>query len=751
MKKNKILEYYEGNPDTIVDNSNNDKVIANYMDSDAIAFGYFPVDLYGSYEFLIGGDMHIILASEACNKLVGKAKYHISEDYFDFLLNQCYDKAYGMGRYWEDSGIIAFWSLPTEKILKDVVLKLNISLENYIVVQENDADENITIREYLNRYCRYYAEDDETEAKEKTFRIDPKVKDIIDRYNEPEKSWQVQKEKSGWDTIAQRNAMLYQESKERIDEYYTGDPDTIYRFDDESCEQVESINFRDPGVLSFGYFQTELGGEKEFMYSIDKGHHEMAEECAKKFIGKASDKLGRDDKIELAGFIYSNSAYKGRIFLKHHVITSWSDFSSKTLADILSKIEGGVERFKDWIYLTDWDKENNVEHYISLNAKGDEEYEAGRLKTPVEMYLPSGLIETIKQFNTSDSSWAAEKEKSGWKSLAQRNAMIYQEEEEPKQTIKENNKDMKNKINEEFSNYLQIMSEALNKRDFAVYDAAKEMLEETVQDCKHEKELADQLNTNNFGILNHIFEERLPELFKSNKRAVKNVIKTIREDKNLLSQFNYYNAIRQYKGKIAEKISPDMIMSKLNEAIVATINKNTVIESNNKFRKVLKENNIIPNDFIDDEMKELYESGHNILTKKNGAISNVMVIAESSENVKKYMDKHKTDPVNEAVDPDQLIKEYKEKLKDTLTESEMSFVQQITDWRSPIAEQRKEKLFNKFKNECIDKINEMLKEDAENVELKGLSDQINEMSFNKDTIVKDIAKLLEIRDILLDE
>jgi hypothetical protein len=81
----------------------------------------------------------------------------------------------------------------------------------------------------------------------------------------------------------------------------------------------------------------------------------------------------------------------------------------------------------------------------------------------------------------------------------------------------------------------------------------------------------------------------------------------------------------------------------------------------------------------------------------------------------------------------------------------MSFVQQITDWRSPIAEQIKEKLFNKFKNECIDKINEMLKEDKDNVELKGLSDQINEMSFNKDTIVKDIAKLLEIRDILLDE
>ena len=164
----------------------------------------------------------------------------------------------------------------------------------------------------------------------------------------------------------------------------------------------------------------------------------------------------------------------------------------------------------------------------------------------------------------------------------------------------------------------------------------------------------------------------------------------------------------------------------------------------------MKEHNIIPIDFMSDEEKKLYESGHNILTKKDG-IGNVMTIAESVKNIRGYMDKHKNDLVKESVDPDKLIKEFKENLKNTLTESEMSFVKQITDWRSPIAEQRKEKLFNKFKNECIDKINEMLKEDAENAELKGLNDQINEMKYNKETIVTDIAKLLEIRDILLDE
>jgi len=146
----------------------------------------------------------------------------------------------------------------------------------------------------------------------------------------------------------------------------------------------------------------------------------------------------------------------------------------------------------------------------------------------------------------------------------------------------------------------------------------------------------------------------------------------------------------------------------------------------------------------------LYNAGHNILAKKQ-TLKNMAILTESVDLVKNYMNKHKDDKVNESVDPQKLINEFEEKLKDTLTESEISFVQQITDWRSPIAEQRKEKLFNKFKNECIDKLNEMLKEDAGNVELEGLKKQLEEQKFNKDSIVTDIAKLLEIRDILLDK
>ena len=308
-----------------------------------------------------------------------------------------------------------------------------------------------------------------------------------------------------------------------------------------------------------------------------------------------------------------------------------------------------------------------------------------------------------------------------------------------------------NRYTKEFSNYLKIMNEALKRNDFKAYEYAKDMLDESIEECKQEKELMNEMKTNNFGILNHIFEEQLPTLIKNNKKAVRNVIKTIKEDKNLISEFNFYNAIKnQYKGKTADMIESSAVLDKLSEAVKNDINLNTVKESNAKLRKVMIENKVMPSTFVDDESRELYESGHVILTHKK-TTANMMPLVESYHVICNYMDKHKNDGVRGGKSIDEMVKEFEEKMKTNLNESEISFVQQITDFRSPIAEQRKEKLFNKFKNECINKINDMLKEDSNNEELKGLSKQINEMTFDKNNIVKDIAKLWEIRDILMDD
>ena len=764
MKNKRLLEYFEGNPDTVYDTTN--QVTWKWDNEMAISFGYFPISLDNEYLFMTGSTTHLMIGAQAAKKLMGKAISHIKDTYIPWIERQCYGKSYCRGRIWtfdtdKYPSIMAFWYLPSSRMVRKIVKELNIDPYNYILVVEdsqNAFEENPTVAEYIESNSNG---DDGFDEINEPFAIDKRVIEIIRSYNDTQKTWQTQKEKEGWKSLAQRNAALYQENRQRVDEYFAGDPDTIDEFDDVSGECMRSINYRDKNVISFGFFQTTLDGGKEFIYKTDICHHDICREIAEKIVGKAiaSEDVEEGEIREIASSIYSATAYKGRIFMDANMITTWNRVSSSTLENLLN-LMGGVEKWKHLSYIVprwydqNWETDDlsqkniNVVEYISQNITADETRDKYNMDRDFKPLVDEWLIDTIRQYNQPNSTLAAKTAKLGNMTIAQYNSLIHQEEKEPKQTIKENNINMKDN---KYQDYINIMSEALQKDDFKAYEYVKEMLDEAIEDSKHEKELMNEMNTTNFGVLNHIFENELPTLIKTNKKAVRNVIKTIKEDKNLRSQFNFYNVIKeQYNSKHAEIITPEIALDNIVKIVSEDIDLNTVKDSNKKLRDVMFENGIKPTEFVDEDSRKLYENGNVILTSKRNT-NNMISLVESRDAVCKWMDAHKSDKINEGKTPDEMIKEFEDKLKDNLNESEISFVQQITDWRSPIAEQRKEKLFNKFKNECINKINEMLKEDAENVELKGLSDQINEMSFNKETIVKDIAKLLEIRDILMDD
>lgn len=774
MEKRKLLEYLEGNPDSVYDTEKKITWSWNDEGGTATCFGFFPVSIDNRYEFLTGKRTHRTLAETAAAKLFGKAIGQIRskyESYIDFIEDQCYDKSYGLGRIWQFAtpkypSIMAFWYLPSSELVKEIVDKLGIDPSNFIIITEDyqkDFKENITVLEYIESGLS--GDENITNQIEKPFRIDNRVTDIIRSYNQPEETWQTQKEKKGWASLAQRNAMLYQENRQRIDEFFKGDPDTIYEYDDESPDDhIRSINYRSKNVISFGYFQTSLNGEKEFIYKTDICHQDICQSLAEKIVGKAigSEYIGEREISEIKSSLYATAAFKGRIFVDVGIITTWNRVSSSTLENLLN-LMGGVDGWKDLNYIVPtWYDENwqtdeisdqtiNVVDYINRGIAADETRDNFRMKKNFKDTVPEWIITVIEAYNKPNSTLAAKTAKLGNMTIAQYNSLIHQEEKEPKQTIKENNKDMKNnKYQEEFSNYITIMSEALQKDDYKAYEYVKQMLDEAIEDHKHEQELMNEMNTTNFGVLNHIFESELPTLIKTNKKAVKNVINTIKEDKNLKSQFSFYNVLKEkYNGKVADTAKSKEVLETLAKIVCENIDPKTVKASNRKLRKVMIESGVKSSDFVDDDSMKLYENGNVILTTKRNS-DNTIELIESYNEVCKWMDAHKEDKKT-GKDADELIREFEEKLKENLTESEISFVQQITDWRSPIAEQRKEKLFNKFKNECLEKINDMLKEDAENVELKGLSDQLSEMKFDKNNIVKDIAKLLEIRDILMDD
>ena len=308
----------------------------------------------------------------------------------------------------------------------------------------------------------------------------------------------------------------------------------------------------------------------------------------------------------------------------------------------------------------------------------------------------------------------------------------------------------KKKYITEAQNYISIMSEAVKRDNLKAFDAARQMLDETIEDYKKEKALVDEMNTTNFGVLNHIFEECLPRIFKSNKSAVRNVVKTIKEDKTLTAEFNFYNTIRNYNSSVSDSMSPEDMMRRLNESILSKLDAKKVAESNKKLRDVMLSSDIIPESHVPEDMRSLYECGNTLMRTKPSA-SNIFKLHESEKGIIGYLDAHKDDAVKKSVSPEKMIENFENKLKETLTESELSFIQQITDFKAPIAEKRKEKLFNKLKEDCMTAIDSMIKESPENTEVKTLKEQLDNMKYSNESVVKDVAKLLEIRDILMDK
>lgn len=300
------------------------------------------------------------------------------------------------------------------------------------------------------------------------------------------------------------------------------------------------------------------------------------------------------------------------------------------------------------------------------------------------------------------------------------------------------------KYNKEFSHYASVIAEALSKGDLSTYRAADALLKESVSAYEMEKKLEAQLNTRNFGVLNHIFEQELPRLFKTNKKAVRAVVKLIKEDKNLLNQFNFYKALKEYN---SSSVDSEAYLKRLVEEFDNKINHENLCcaISNEKLRDTLIENNVFPSDFIDEKDMRLYEDVET-LTCSKVLLSNTLVILEAEKRVANILNENKK--VEDAKPKVDAIREFEENMKDTLTESEIDLVKTITSAREPIAEAKREKLFNSYRDECIKKVDEMIASEPYNDELKGLKQQIESKTYNKETIVEDMAKLLAIRDVL---
>lgn len=293
--------------------------------------------------------------------------------------------------------------------------------------------------------------------------------------------------------------------------------------------------------------------------------------------------------------------------------------------------------------------------------------------------------------------------------------------------------------------YIIKADECLQNEDFEGYEEYEQKAKEAYEAYKKDTELTYECK--NFGMINHIFENALPQLYKSKKhQAIKDYISCIKEDKNLLAQFQFYKALGRYNNQYD-------INTYLNEALTLAkenIDKKTLSGSIRKLADVISEHKIKPNDFINEENLSFYENCDTLLSKDK-KLTNMIEMTSSFNSVSDYV-KNNTQSICENVfDAEKSIREFTEKMNKTLTTEEKTFVEEIIDAKSAGATKRKEKLFNKFKNECIDLVNKLIGESnsADKAGLQEIKSQLMDKRFCLETIVQDMAQLLEIRDVLM--
>lgn len=250
----------------------------------------------------------------------------------------------------------------------------------------------------------------------------------------------------------------------------------------------------------------------------------------------------------------------------------------------------------------------------------------------------------------------------------------------------------------------------------------------------------------NFGKIKNAFNGILVESFVGNKESNKNLfktyIKTIRENEALKTQFLVYNNI---ENKIEENELKANLFLQENIALLNKFSKKDLLEANQHLAKSIS----IENESY--EKQELHENLSELIFLKKTS-KNIDAIVEASSKIIIHMKNNKLKLVKEAIElPNSMlstimVEKYNERYS-SLDENEKEILKVLIE----STDDQKQEVYKKTLKECIDLINENLKEADLNAKDKLL--QVKEKLLN-DTIeinenfFKNISKLVDLKSSL---
>jgi len=305
--------------------------------------------------------------------------------------------------------------------------------------------------------------------------------------------------------------------------------------------------------------------------------------------------------------------------------------------------------------------------------------------------------------------------------------------------------DEKQKYFQIWENAVKKAADAMRAGDITMAEKFEQEMEDAFERYREACNYEDEMINSDFATINTTLESVMPKLMVKNKKALKECVKLIKEDKNLLAQFKFCNSLRKFN---CDTDAKDYINESLN-LVAKDIDYKTLRESNRKFANLLIKHNIKPSNNISESDLKFAKNCDYLLTHKK-TLNNLTEFTNNIKSASDYIVENKK--LNENRVDVLSMAEQVEKKMNSLNESERALVADIMMANSSGAESRRMNLFNKIKNECIEKINKMISENdgSEKERLLNLKETIMLKEYDKNSIVADIAKLLEVGAVLSD-
>jgi len=256
----------------------------------------------------------------------------------------------------------------------------------------------------------------------------------------------------------------------------------------------------------------------------------------------------------------------------------------------------------------------------------------------------------------------------------------------------------------------------------------------------------------NFGFIKSVYNELLSESISEknskNKDVFKKYVKCIKENEVLKTQFLIYKNIED---KIEENETKAIEYIKENIALMNKYSKKEILESNKKLSKFISSKfDEVKNLYDTNKMKPLHESITTLIfTEKNAAT--IDKIIESVGVVSDYIKSNTLKKINESLGVSNevltsvVIDKYN-KTYNELSESAKKLIAVVVE----STEDNKIEFYKKSLKECLDLVNNKIKESNGNLKesLLSLKENLLDKNFNIKTFEQDILKIFTLKNDL---